>query len=271
MITISVDDQVSVAKEIVKLMQEIDEGGSHIPFSKPQEALDYIMENKPDVAYLDIEMPGMSGLEMAAKVKTVSPKTNIIFVTGHEKFAIQAFAQHPSGFILKPVTKEALERELDNLRNPVEKLPEQDKMRVQCFGNFEVFDKEGHPIKFKRAKSKEMLAYMVDRRGALCSIGELCGIIFEDRDDEKALKKQIRVFLYSLRDDLKSVGLEKVLVKGWNAYGIDCSMVDCDFFKFLEGDSYAVNSFMGEYMIQYSWAEMTLGELVLKPSTFEDN
>ena len=271
MITVSVDDQVSVAKEIVRLMKEIDEGGEHTPFSKPKEALEFIKANKPDVAYLDIEMPGMSGLELAALVKTASPKTNIIFVTGHEKFAYQAFMQHPSGFILKPVTKEALESELENLRNPVERTTDTSKMRVQCFGNFEVFDKEGHPIKFKRAKSKEMLAYMVDRRGALCSVGELCGIIFEDRDDEKALKKQIRVFLYSLRDDLKSAGLENVLVKGWNAYGIDCSMVECDFFKFLEGDSYAVNSFMGEYMIQYSWAKMTLGELILKPSAFEED
>jgi hypothetical protein len=56
-----------------------------------------------------------------------------------------------------------------------------------------------------------------------------------------------------------------VLVKGWNAYGIDTSLIDCDYFNFLEGDNAAVNSFMGEYMIQYSWAEMTMGELIMKP------
>ena len=215
------------------------------------------------MAWLDIEMPEMSGLELAMKVKQLSPKTNIVFVTGHEKFAYQAFQSHASGFVLKPATKEALQRELDNLRTPIES-ERKGLIRVQCFGNFEVFDKDDHPIKFKRSKSKEILAYMIDRRGAMCSIGELCGILFEDRDEDRALKKQLRVFLSSLRDDLSKVGAGNIFVKGWNAYGVDCSLIDCDYLSYIQGDSYAINSFMGEYMIQYSWAEMTLGELIMK-------
>jgi two-component SAPR family response regulator len=128
-----------------------------------------------------------------------------------------------------------------------------------------VFDREDNPVKFKRSRSKELLAYLIDRRGAMCTLGELVGILFEDREGDKALKNQVRVFVYSLKDDLKRIGAEKVLVKGWNAYGIDTSLIDCDYFNFLEGDNAAVNSFMGEYMIQYSWAEMTMGELIMKP------
>ncbi len=264
MTTISVDDQVQVAEEIVSMMKEIDPSGEHTPFSDPEDALDFIEDAKPDVAWLDIEMPGISGLELSMEIKKVSPLTNIIFVTGHEKFAYQSYQLHPSGFILKPVTKEALERELANLRNPVE-FKKSGLIKAQCFGNFEVFDKDGQAMKFKRSRSKELLAYMVDRRGAMCTLGELVGILFEDREGDKALKKQIRVFIYSLKDDLKRIGAEEVLVKGWNAYGVDASLIDCDYFKFLEGDNQAVNSFMGEYMIQYSWAEMTMGELIMKP------
>ena len=66
------------------------------------------------------------------------------------------------------------------------------------------------------------------------------------------------------------MGAESVLVKGWNAYGVDCSLIDCDYLDYLKGDSTAVNSFIGEYMIQYSWAEMTLGELISKPGSFYD-
>jgi two-component SAPR family response regulator len=263
MITISVDDQKNVSDEIVKIMGEIDPSGSHNAFMDPKKALSFIKDNQPDVAWLDIEMPGMSGLELAMEVKKASPKTNIIFVTGYEKFAYDSFQLHPSGFILKPVTREAMERELSNLRNPV-KREGNGIIRVQCFGNFEVFDKEGKPVTFKRSRSKELLAYMIDRRGAMCSAGELCGILFEDRDDVNALKKQLRVFMSSLRDDLKKCNAENILVKGWNAYGVDCTKLDCDYFKFLKGDDYAVNSFLGEYMIQYSWAEMTLGELIMK-------
>ncbi|MCR5587585.1 MAG: response regulator [Lachnospiraceae bacterium] len=269
MITISVDDQIKVAEEISKMMKEIDPSGTHTPFSDPNEAIGYAKKNHPDVAWLDIEMPAISGLELSMEIKKVSPLTNIVFVTGHERMAYKSFQYHPSGFILKPATIEALKRELENLRNPVEF--NNDKLiKVQCFGNFEAFDKNGHPIKFKRSKSKEMFAYLIDRRGALCSVGELCGALFEDREEDKSLKKQIRVFLYSLRDDLTKIGASDVIIKGWNAYGVDCSKLDCDYLKFLEGDTKSINSFMGEYMIQYSWAEMTLGELIMKPSSFND-
>ncbi len=263
MITFSIDDQPNVAEEIVRIMGEIDPEGTHKAFSNVDEALKFVQEAKPDVAWLDIEMPGKSGLELSMEVKKLSPKTNIVFVTGHEKFTYQAFQLHASGFVLKPATREALERELENLRTPIE--PERKGLlRVQCFGNFEAFDIDGHPIKFKRSKSKELLAYMIDRRGAMCSIGELCAILFEDRDEDRALKKQLRVFLSSLRDDLTRAGAGNVFIKGWNAYGVDCNLIDCDYLNYLKGDSYAVNSFMGEYMIQYSWAEMTLGELIMK-------
>ena len=263
LITFSIDDQPNVAEEITKIMGEIDPSGTHKPFSDIKEALAFAEEARPDVAWLDIEMPEMSGLEMAMEVKKLSPNTNIVFVTGHEKFAYQAFQSHASGFVLKPATKEALERELDNLRTPIVG-ERKGLIRVQCFGNFEVFDKDDHPVKFKRSKSKELLACMIDRRGALCSIGELCGVLFEDRDEDRALKKQLRVFLSSLRDDLAKVGAANVFVKGWNAYGVDCSLIDCDYLSYLQGDTHAVNSFMGEYMIQFSWAEMTLGELIMK-------
>ena len=264
MITISVDDQKKTAEEIAKLMGEIDPKGNHSPFSDVHEALEYAEEHHPDVAWLDIEMPGMSGLELSMEIKKVSPKTNIIFVTGHERFAYQSFQLHASGFILKPFRKEDLVREIENLRTPVER-ESHGVLRIQCFGNFEVFDRTGTPVRFKRSKSKELLAALVDRRGAMCSVGELCGLLFEDRDEDSGTKKQLRVFLSSLRDDLAKAGAGDVLLKGWNAYGVDCSRLDCDYMDYLKGDSVAVNSFMGEYMIQYSWAEMTLGELIMKP------
>ncbi|MCR5624105.1 MAG: response regulator [Lachnospiraceae bacterium] len=267
MVTISVDDQIEVGKEIVSMMNEIDPQGEHRAFSNMREALKFLKEKHTDVVWLDVEMPGKSGLEFSLDIKKVSGNTNIVFVTGHEEFAYQSFQLHPSGFVLKPVTKEALQRELDNLRFRVEK-ETTGLLRVQCFGNFEVFDKTGQPVKFQRKKSKELFAYMIDRRGALCSANELCGALFEDREQDRSLKSQIRVFLLKLREDMAKVGAEEVLVKGWNANGVDCSKIDCDYFDYLNGDSYAINNFQGEYMTQYSWAEMTLGELTMKPESF---
>ena len=87
MITISVDDNINTAKEIVKIMKEVDPSGEHTPYMDAEAALTYVKDKLPDVAWLDIEMPGITGLEFAKRIKEISPKTNIIFVTGHEKFA----------------------------------------------------------------------------------------------------------------------------------------------------------------------------------------
>ena len=264
MITISVDDKINTAKEIVKIMTEIDPTGEHIPYKDAEAALTFAKEKLPDIAWLDIEMPGITGLELAKKMKEISPKTNIIFVTGHEKFAYQSFKLHASGFVLKPINKEDIIRELDELRNPVAKKEETKKVSVQCFGNFEVFDSSGTPVTFKRAKSKELLAYLIDRKGALCSVNEIYDVFFENVENEKQQKSWIRLWYAKLKEDLTKVGSADILVKAWNAYGIDTSKIDCDYYNYLSGDSFYINAFQGEYMTQYSWAEMTLGELVMK-------
>ena len=263
MITISVDDKINTAEEIVNIMKEIDPSGEHASYSDAEAALNYIKDKLPDVAWLDVEMPGISGLELAADIKKLSPKTNIIFVTGHEKFAYQSLKLHASGFILKPAVKEDIIRELEDLRNPIEKPVEKKSLRVQCFGNFEVFDVKGEPVVFQRAKSKELLAYFVDRRGALLTNNEILAALFDDAVNDNSQKSMLRTLFSKLKKDLGKVGADDVIVKAWNSYGIDTTMIDCDYYNYLEGDTYAINSFQGEYMSQYSWAEMTLGELIM--------
>lgn len=268
MITIAVDDNINVAKEIVKMMGEIDAEGEHTAYSDTKMALEYVKDKLPDVAWLDIEMPGISGLELATEIKKLSPKTNIIFVTGHEKFAYQSFKLHASGFVLKPVQKEDIIRELDNLRNPIERNDDNGILRIQCFGNFEAFDRHGNPVIFQRSKSKELFAYLIDRRGALCTNNELCAILFGDRVNDNSLKSQFRLYFSKLKQDLGKVGAEDIIVKAWNSCGIDTSKIDCDYYNYLKGDTYALNSFQGEYMSQYSWAEMTLGEIIMNSDNY---
>lgn len=259
MVTIAVDDRLSVAQEIRDMMNGIDPEGTHLAGNDPTEMLASVEKNKPDIVWLDIELSDMNGLEMAAKTKELSPSTNIVFVTGYPEYAVDAFSMHASGFVLKPATKEKLREEIENLRHPIGKKNES-LLRVQCFGNFEVFGPEGI-VKFTRSLSKEAFAYMVDRRGAGCTVGEICSVLWEDRQADKKLKSQCRVVLAALKKDLINVGAGDVLVKGWNTWSIDTSKISCDYYDFLKRDNLAVNSFRGEYMSQYSWAEMTVGRL----------
>ncbi|MBR3124056.1 MAG: response regulator [Mogibacterium sp.] len=261
MITLAVDDILSTAQQIRDLMKEIDPEGCHYAESDPGEVHRLAIEKRPDLIWLDIEMPGINGLELAAEIKTNLPDTNIVFVTGYSNYAVDAFGMHVSGYVLKPVTKERLLDEIENLRIPLKEKPDDEKLlRVQCFGNFEVFGRDGI-VKFGRSLSKEAFAYLIDRRGAGCTVAEICSILWEDRTADKSLKSQCRVVMGALKKDLEKIGAEAVIVKNWNTWGIDTSKVDCDYYNFLKGDSGAVNLFRGEYMSQYSWAEMTVGRL----------
>ncbi len=231
-------------------------------FQRTSEIIEAVYEKgyRPDVAFLDIEMPGTTGLELAVMLKTVCKEVNIVFVTGYSTYALEALEQRASGYVLKPATREKIETELENLRHPPARETADKRVRIQCFGNFEVFLR-GKPVAFSRAKSKEMLAYLVDRRGASCTLAEIGAILWEDGIYDRSRQKQLSVIRLDLLKSLQRAGIEEILIKARNALSVDPDAFDCDYYMALEGDSVAVNSFIGEYMMPYTWAEFTNGGL----------
>lgn len=228
-------------------------------FRKVSEALDFVKQNGCDVAFLDIEMRVMNGIELAKKIKGINPKINIVFVTGYSQYMQEAFSLYVSGYVMKPVTPDKVLRELANLRNPIQ-TQSRKRVRVQTFGNFEVFV-DGKPLKFSYAKTKELFAYMVDRKGAFCTNGEIMSVLWED---EEGLTKR-RSYVSNLRSDLMKT-LEKYLCKNIvdkqrGNISVIPEEIECDYFDWLNSKAYAINAYQGEYMSQYSWAEITLGEI----------
>ena len=72
-------------------------------------ALEALAEHQPDVAFLDIRMPGLTGLEVAASLADTSPRTQVVFVTAYDQYAIDAFEQGAIDYLLKPISAERLE------------------------------------------------------------------------------------------------------------------------------------------------------------------
>ena len=89
-------------------------------FTKQREAIEYVKNNHVDVALLDIDMPGLNGIEVAELMCRVNPRLNIIFVTGYPEYALQAFSVPVSDFIVKPVSEDALKATFNKLRFPPE-------------------------------------------------------------------------------------------------------------------------------------------------------
>ena len=89
-------------------------------FTKQREAIEYVKNNHVDVALLDIDMPGLNGIEVAELMCRINPRLNIIFVTGYPEYALQAFSVPVSDFIVKPVSEDALKSTFNKLRFPPE-------------------------------------------------------------------------------------------------------------------------------------------------------
>lgn len=194
-------------------------------------------------------------LELAERLKEKNPETNVIFLTGYTQYALEAVGIFASGYLLKPLQREDVERAVRNLRCPV--VYRKERLRVQCFGNFEVFY-GGEPVTFARAKAKEIFAYLVDLKGAAATTGELCGILWEDSVDVEKNKHYLRNLIADIRKALQSCHAEDVFLSGRNRYSVNPEKIECDYYRFLNKDAAAVNSYRGEYMKQYSWAELSL-------------
>lgn len=256
---IVVDDEQFALDHLKGLLEEFRPNCEIHCFSSPISALKYMKKTPADVALLDVEMYEMSGIELAKKLKDIYANVNIIFVTGYSDYALDAFSIHASGYLLKPTSGKQLERELNNLR--IEPRRESNKrVRVQTFGNFEVFV-DNEPIEFARTKSKELLAYLVDRKGAGTTTAALIAVLWEDKEYSVSLQKQFQTLVSDLMKTLKYLGVEDIIIRKRNNMYIHPDKIDCDYYSFLKGDAKAVNAYTGEYMSNYSWAEFTMGFL----------
>lgn len=249
-----VDDEPLMLKMLEMAIKEARPDADITAHKKQADLLEDARKNGCDIAFLDIHMRGMNGVELAKELKTVNPKMNIIFVTGFSEYAGEAMSMHASGYIMKPVTKEKIEKELADLRFPI--VPKKNaKLRVQCFGNFDVFTPDGDHVRFERSKAKEVFAYLVHRRGSSCTTREIFAAIFEDEPYEKKLQNLLQTYIYSMIKSLKKIGAEDAVVRSYNALAVNPEVLDCDYYRFCELDAGAVNAYECEYMSQYYWAD----------------
>ena len=256
---LAVDDEY-YALELMKHALEEVAGGSTVYLCRDvRSALQIANEYKIDVAFLDIHMPEKSGVELARELKLLNPRINIVFATGFSEYMKEGIDLRMSGYIMKPVTAEAVKTELENLRNPIEWNQEK-RIKILTFGNFDVFV-DGAPLKFERKQAKEILAYLVDKRGTSASYAELAAAIWEDEEYDRTRQKNLQVYVASLVKTLNAVGIKDLILRNRQGLLLNTKIVDCDYYRFLEGDVRAINSFTGQYMNAYSWAEFTVGYL----------
>lgn len=263
---ICVDDERLLAEHVAKLCRELPDVEEAYPFSQPARALEWLENHPADLALLDIDMPGMNGMEFAARIKEEHPKTAIIFLTGYSRYAVDAFRLRVSGYLLKPVDPGQLAEEVEYVFAGQK---QHAHIEARTFGNFELLV-DGRPVPFKQAKCKELLAYLVDRRGSGVSRAEAFAILWEDRPYDRPMQKQFDVIIRSLRDSLRDAGVEFIFEMKSGMLRIVPEKISCDLFRFCSGDVSAFNEYAGEYMNGYAWATMTESFMTWKYKEFRE-
>ena len=254
---LAVDDEMFMLKKKKKILGELYPDAQVLTFTSPEKALAALKTFPADVAFLDIKMQKISGLELAVRLKKIKPDMHIIFVTGYQKYALDAFRLHATGYLLKPVDIEDVRRELTFIYDESSK---RKHIVIQTFGGFELFV-DGQPVRFGRAKAKELLAYLVDHRGATVTMAEACTALFEEAEETAASKGYFRQLVYDLKNTLKIAGAEENIKKSFNSYAVLPDKFDCDYYRFIEGDPIAINAYHNDYMPSYSWGEFRNAEL----------
>lgn len=257
MIALCVDDEVLLLEALKRAVAASPDVEETAAFDDEHEALEWADRHPVDVAFLDIRLHDMDGLELAEELRKIHPHLPIVFCTGFREYALDAFQVHATGYLTKPIRADAVQRELDHIR---ERTGAEKLLKAQCFGTFEVYA-GGEPLHFKRARTKELLAYLIDRRGAGVSARELYSQLWEGKAGEKGDLNYLHQLTSDLRKTLKSAGAEEVLVSRSRGYAVDPELIDCDYYRFLRGEERAVRQFTGEYMTNYSWSEFTCAYL----------
>ena len=252
---ICVDDERLLMEDTVALCLEIDGIDEAKGFTQPKEALRYLEHERVHAALLDIDMPGMNGIDLAAAIKEKWPDTAIFFLTGYPQYALDAFGVHAACYLLKPVKKQKLEEEFRYLMGNGQRKRE-NRVEARAFGNFDLLV-DGKPVAFKRAKSKELLAYLIDRHGASVTRREAFAVLWEDRAYDRLMQKQLDEMIRSLRATLADYGIGEILEMQSGTLRVNPDFISCDAWRCLAGDKEASQSFHGEYMSNYSWASLT--------------
>lgn len=225
-------------------------------FLDPAQALSFAKNHTIDIAALDIYMPELNGIELGWALKEFNPKIVLMFITTSEEYAMEAFRLKAVSYITKPFQPDVVIEALNRCKLLCQ--PPHKHVFIRTFGSFDVFV-DGKAMHFSRQKSKELLAYLVDRHGGTATMEQIISALWEDHPYNSSVRNSYHVALKDLRKNLSEAGIPEILCGSRNQKAVNINCFDCDLYRFLASDLDAIDAFRGEYMDAYSWAESTTG------------
>lgn len=257
--TILVDDELWMLQQFREECSGLSDIEIVGEFDFAQDALAFAEKNLVEFALLDIEMPGMNGIELAKELRRLYPEVIIVFVTGHKEYLSDFIDMKADYYVLKPYGKKEVKDVLERAMLYSARLKK--RIDIRTFGTFMVFV-DGKPLHFSSSKARELFALLVQKQGSVLTPQEAMDAIWEGREYGKGESSVYRVTLTRLRDILSEAGIGDVLQSTQRGKYLDVTKYSCDLDAFLRGDREAIRAFNGQYLPEYSWGEPMLAKLL---------
>lgn len=227
MIAICVDDEVLALKGLKKEAEKSPDIEKVYIFSDPEEALKWAENSQFDIAFLDIEMPLMNGLDLAEKLKILNPSCGIVFCTAYVQYSIDAIRKRVvDGYLLKPFEFEDLQKEINNI---MEKYHHNStKLIVKIKKGISVYTKDGKIVAFNRTKIQDLFTVLLKADGTILSTDQLCTELWKEEYNSQTSRTK-KEYLWKLMGDMQAsfskVGIEDVVIKANGGYSLNMSMI----------------------------------------------
>lgn len=204
-------------------------------FTNPHDGLVTIIEQQPDVVFLDIEMPEMNGIELAEQLENRSPRTRIVFVTAFNEYAIQAFELNAIDYLVKPVQKERLHKTINRLHEQLRYTPVPQSINKQSmvclFQSLRFINAEGEEImaKWRTTKVRSLFLFLLHNRGVLVRKDLLLDLFWPETDPTKGFV-QLYSAVYQIRKTLTALQSDIEIANHEDGYLLDChsTIIDVD-------------------------------------------
>ncbi|MBJ6364002.1 response regulator [Paenibacillus sp. GCM10012307] len=217
---ILVDDEMLALMQLKRTLEKVAEdvwvAGM---YTNPTEVIDMVKQLKPDVVFLDVNMPGINGLEMGEQIQTQLPSVAIVFVTGYDHYAVQAFELCALDYILKPVHPDRLRKTMERLTTqlniPNSELAPNIQPILTCFQSMQIQlpGQEPTTIKWRTTKAQELFAYLLYNRDKVVNRDLLIELLWSDCDTERGAT-QLYTTVYLIRRMLKTMNINISITKG---------------------------------------------------------
>jgi len=229
-----VDDEKHALKRLKTLVIEFESLNLIGSYRDAENCLKELKSNNlPNVIFLDIQMPGFNGLEIAQEIQDIDEEVDIVFITAHKNYAIDAFELNALDYLLKPISKKRFKKSVKRLIENQKKVEiKKEKIRVNSFGELElIYQNQKLNIQWPTLKTEELFLLLLTHKGNFVTNDKLAGQLWPDKTQQKA-KDVLYTSIYSLRKIFKEKGFKKVITSKHGYYSLNLEKFELTLLKF---------------------------------------